>query len=105
MSKKLQEGKRKEKPRYKKEIGVVSYKDRSKAFEKSKKGVNLIKELENNKVEFDPHIKFTKVDPEKRTTKGFKIGKKGGEIYFEKKFKKGGRVCKVKPKLAKRGYK
>ena len=141
MAKKLQEGKKKEKPKYRKELGFFSYKDRSKVFGKSKKGANLIKELEDNKMEFDPNIKFTKVDPEKGTTKGFKIGQKGGEIYFEKKFKKGGlvkkdkkdfgdwkrpkqkkglkdidtssyekfkkggRVCRIKPKLAKRGYK
>ena len=144
MAKKIKEGRKTLEPTYRKELGMFSSKDRSKEFEKSKKGRNIIKDLEDDKLEFDPHIKFVKSDPEKGTTKGFKIGKKGGSFYFEKKFKKGGvvkkdkkdkkdfgdwkrpkqkkglkdidtssyekfkkggRVCKVKPKLAKRGYK
>ena len=141
MAKKIKEGRKTLEPTYQKELGVYSYKDRSKEFEKPKKGTNIIKQLEDDKLEFDPHIKFVKSDPEKGTIKGFKIGKKGGSFYFEKKFKKGGvvkkdkkdfgdwkrpkqkkglkdidtssyekfkkggRVCKVKPKLAKRGYK
>jgi hypothetical protein len=87
------------------ELELFSPKDRSKVFKKPKKGDDIKKEIEDNKMEFDPSFRITKVDPEKRTIKGFKIGKKGAEFYFEKKFKKGGRVCRIKPKLAKRGYK
>ena len=96
MAKKLKEERKTVKPSYTKELGVYSYKDRSKEFEKPKEGRNIIKDFEDDKLEFDPHLKFTKVDPEKGTTKGFKVGKKGAGIYYEKKFKKGGRVKKDK---------
>ena len=93
MAKKLKERKTL-KPSYTKELGVYSYKDRSKEFEKPKEGRNIIKDFEDDKLEFDPHIKFVKSDPEKGTTKGFKVGEKGAGIYYEKKFKKGGTAKK-----------
>lgn len=104
-TKKLKEGRKTIEPKYTPELGMFSYKDRSKEFEKPKKGTNIIKQLEDDKLKFDPHLKFTKVDPEKRTIKGFKIGKKGGEIYFEKKFKQGGMVCRGQGKARKKNFK
>ena len=65
------------------ELEIFSPKDRSKVFKKPKKGDDIKKEIEDNKMEFDPSFRITKVDPEKRTIKGFKIGKKGAEFYLE----------------------
>ena len=56
----------------------------------SKKQTNVIKNFEDTKMKFDPHLQIDRVNPEKKSRTTFQIGKKGAGIYFEKKFSKGG---------------
>jgi hypothetical protein len=67
------------------------------------KGVMSLEDIENNKYEFGPNVSIEKLDKEKGTSKGIRLGKDRAELYYSKKFKTGGLVRSGKPKIAKKG--
>lgn len=66
--------------------------------EPSKKETNIIKQLEDTKVKFDPHLKIDRINPGKKSKTTLRIGKSGVGINFEKKFSKGGMPTRKKSK-------
>lgn len=89
--KKLRERRKTPEPKIEKEFGLYRKKDFS--APKPPKGSLTLKEFEDSKVQFDPHITLKKSDPEKNTFKGMRIGKKGVELFISKKFNKGSFVA------------
>jgi len=59
---------------------------------KPKKSITL-KDIENDKYEFEPNISFEKFNEEKGTAKGARLAKDRIELYYSKKFSRGGGIA------------
>jgi len=57
------------------------------------KKVISLRDIENDKYEFGPNISFEKFNEEKGTAKGARLGKDRVELYYSKKFSRGGGIA------------
>tara|TARA_R110000868_G_scaffold1556_2_gene12564 strand:+ start:705 stop:1022 length:318 start_codon:yes stop_codon:yes gene_type:complete len=101
-NKKFKEDRETEEPTPKVEFSLYRQK-KLKAPTKPKREMSL-EDIEDNKYEFGPNVSIEKLDEEKGTSKGVRLGKDRAEIYYTKKFKTGGLVKQGKPKIAKKGW-
>ena len=86
--------KKKNKPKSKSSVKTKLSLYRQKKLDASEpKKVMSLREIEDDKYEFGPNISFEKFNEEKGTAKGARLGKDRVELYYSKKFSKGGGIA------------